>query len=249
MKEVSIYTLLDRKYPAAEHVLMREVSDASGSGRSRSLDYMVVNLWNSRGLAITGIEVKSWRSDWLRELKNPGKQENHFKFCDYFYLLTTEEDIAKIAEIPETWGWLTIKGERIMIKKDAPKQNPMPVDRSFLCAMLRRAAAKDGWIHEDSIQNRLEEARQAHNQHIQRNLDNANKALTELREKVAVFEKASGVGIGDRWERNQDKIGEAVKFVMAGGPKKWEGELQELHDKARRIYSSVEKEIKAINSL
>ena len=48
--------ILRGRFPENEFVLIQEVSDASGFSRSRSLDWMLINIWPSRGLAITGIE-------------------------------------------------------------------------------------------------------------------------------------------------------------------------------------------------
>lgn len=73
VKDFTAYSVLRAKYPETECVLMQEVSDASGHTRSRSLDFMVVNLWNSRGLSVIGIEKKTNLGDWLKELKNPAK--------------------------------------------------------------------------------------------------------------------------------------------------------------------------------
>ena len=65
----NIYSIIRKRYPENEFVLMEEVSDAAGFSRSRSADYIAVGLWPSRGLYINGIELKSFRSDWLSELK------------------------------------------------------------------------------------------------------------------------------------------------------------------------------------
>lgn len=239
---LEIYNLLVKRYPVGECVILQEVSDSSGFARSRSLDWMVVNLWPSRGLSIIGIEMKSWRGDWLKERKNPKKQENHFQYCDYFYLLTTEPNVAKLDEIPETWGWLEIKGNIIKVMKEAPKQNPVTVDRGFLCAMLRRAASKDHWVHEDSIADRISVAEENAKRYTQDTLDRANKELDMLRRKIIDFEKASGVVIGSyRYENDQAKIGQAVKFVLDGGVTQYELRLKELKQSTSKILSDVAK--------
>jgi hypothetical protein len=86
-KDFNTFQVLRKIFPETEYVLISEVSDAAGFSRSRSLDYMVINLWESRGLAINGIEQKSNRSDWLKELRNPEKQQNHFKSATTFIFL------------------------------------------------------------------------------------------------------------------------------------------------------------------
>lgn len=154
--KATAWQVLRNKFPAEEYVLIAEVSDASGFSRSRSLDFMLINLWQSRGLAVTGIERKSNRGDWLKEIKNPAKQENHFKYCDYFYLLTDKEGVAKLEEIPANWGWYHIN-EKGMLKtlKAAPKLSSIPIERSLLCAMLRRADDKRDYVHKDNLEEQI----------------------------------------------------------------------------------------------
>ena len=154
------YLILRNKYPATEYVLISEVPD-NVSTRNRYLDFMIINLWQSRGLAITGIERKSNRGDWLKEMKTPDKQEKHFRHCDYFYLLTDREGVAKLEEIPETWGWYHITQNGILkTLKAAPKLQSQPIDRALLCAMLRRAQDKQGFIHEDTIKEHINTSNQ-----------------------------------------------------------------------------------------
>lgn len=153
----NLWSILRAKYPENEYVLMEEVSNAAGFNRSNSADYIAVNLWPSRGLAINGIELKSFRSDWLRELKKPDKAESIFQYCDYFWLLTTDETIAKLEEIPVTWGWMTVKGCKIKVLKDAPKLTPAQLSKGFLISMLRRAADKTSFVHKDSIEDKIKQ--------------------------------------------------------------------------------------------
>lgn len=194
---------------------MAEVSDAVGFSRSRSADYIAVNLWPSRGLTITGIEVKSYRSDWLSELKKPAKAENIYQYCDYFYLLTIDDTIAKLEEIPATWGWLCVKGSVVKTMKEAPRLEAKPVSRHFMCAMLKRACNKEHWVHEDSIEERIEVARALGEKTGKQ--DNQYKAgqYDQLSAVVKEFEEASGINM-NCW-RPKKKIGAAVQFLNDGG--------------------------------
>jgi len=140
-----VFGILRKRYPESEYALMQEVSNDAGFNRSRSADYIVMNLWPSRGLALLGFEQKASRSDWLSELKKPEKAESIFKYCDYWYLITTEEGIAKLEEIPETWGWVCIKGGKIHTMKDAPKLTPEPVSRGMLACCMFRVAYTQGY--------------------------------------------------------------------------------------------------------
>lgn len=215
--KANTYQLLRNKYPENECVLMCEVSDSTGF-RNRSADYIVVNLWPSRGNSVIGFEEKTYRSDWLNEMKNPKKQEAIFKYCDFFYLITSAENVAKLEEIPANWGWMHCKGNRILLMKPAPKLNPEPLSRQFVCSMLRRAASKEGFIHTDSIEDRIKSKVAEAIAKAELESGNVAKDYNDLKEKVEVFEKTSGIPISDRrWIRNKpEKMGEAVVKIVDG---------------------------------
>lgn len=246
---MTTWQVLRAEFPAAEYVLIQEVSDASGHNRSRSLDFMLINLWNSRGLAVTGIELKSNRGDWLKELKNPAKQEKHFKHCDYFYLLTDKDDVARIEEIPANWGWYHKKGNRLKTMKAAPKLISEPIGRSLMCAMLRRAADKESYVHVDSIEDQIEIRVQ---REISRKRIEGVQAIENyklLKETVVEFEKASGIKMSYRWDSDPKKVGEAVSLVLRDGLKGYQDGLIRLKTSAENILNGILKDIETIQLL
>lgn len=243
--------LLEKKFPRNEYILMEEVSDASGFSRSRSLDYMVAAIWESRGLSITGIEKKSFRNDWLKEMKNPKKQENHFRYCDYFYLLTDNENVAKLEEIPETWGWYHVNGNRIMEYKKAPRLTPIPVTRSFMMAMMRRAASKDGFVLRDEIQERIDDARELGIKKGEMESKRELAHLKEMKEGIKLFEEASGIDISRGWgnywgSRKPDKIGEIVKMILEGDVNRIEDRLRMLKTNVDDIAATITKQLEVL---
>lgn len=240
-KQLTPWQLLRNKFPANEYVLIEEVSDKSGFDRSRSLDYMLINLWNSRGLAVTGIEQKSYRNDWLKELKNPKKQENHFKHCDFFYLLTTKDDVAKLEEIPITWGWYHIKGNRIVTMKQAPSLSPEPIGRSLMCAMLRRAADRSKYVREEDLEDRIVIEAEKRKEHISYEIKNQLKEYELLKERIKIFEEESGISIGSRhsWIGTTKKTAQAVKWLTAHGVDNFEKRLLQLQEGAKKIHESI----------
>lgn len=227
-EKVSVWSLLEKRFPASEYALLAEVRDKAGTSASRSADGIAVGLWPSRGLEVIGLEIKSFRGDWLRELKNPAKAENIFQYCDRWYLVTADETVAKIEEIPAAWGWLNCKGNRVMTMKEAPTCPSKPLDRHFVAAMLKRAC--QGKVSFDSISERIEAAREAGKQteRTQRgyDLERKTKEYDTLFESVKVFEEKSGVVIRESWQRR--KIGDAVKFVIDGGIEAGEEKMTQL---------------------
>jgi hypothetical protein len=247
-----IYSILRGRFPEHEYALMREVRDKAGFDASRSADYIAVNLYPSRGLAMHGIELKSFRSDWLNELKNPKKAENIFQYCDYFWLLTTDDKVAKIEEIPKSWGWLCIKGDRVFTKKPAPQLKPKPISRSFMCAILKRASDKSGFIHRDSISDKIETARNDGRSENERELTRLKNELNEIKNNVLEFEKASGVYLNrlasEHFWGDPKEMGKAFKLVHdSGGITSIKEQLLGLEDTAKIVLERISDGLKKIN--
>ena len=227
-QEKTIHQILRSKYPEGEYVLVKEVADSTR--RNRYLDYMVINLWESRGLSITGIEVKSYRSDWVKELKNPKKQELHAPYCDYFYLLTSDDKVAKMEEIPENWGWMTIKGDKIFTLKKAPKQNALPIPKHLMISIIRRADDKSDFVHKDSIKSTVDELAE---QKIKSKLIEYDAKIANyeiLKKIVEDFENASGIELRRGWRYNPSEIGKTVRYLASQDFKDLSGRLKSLKD-------------------
>ena len=237
------YQYLRTKYPAEEYVLISEVSDSSW--RNRSLDFMVVNLWESRGLAIIGIELKSYRSDWLRELKNPAKQERHVPFCDYFYLFTMDESVAKMEEIPDNWGWMTVRGGKIFTLKKAPKQESKPIPKSLMVSMLRRAADKQEFVHKNSIQDeinaKITSALERKSRERDREFESMKEHYESIKKSIKAFEEESGVKFPiDSWGVSSSKnFGKAVNFVLNNDVNALSNRLTDIQNIAKKILDAA----------
>lgn len=241
--------MLYAKYPAGEYAIMQEVSDSAGFGRSRSADGIVMNLWPSRGLELSGIECKSSRSDWLRELKNPKKAENIFKYCDRWWLVTDTEEIANLEELPPTWGWMSgnKNGTRIVIKKEAPLLKPEQCSREFLAAMMKRIS--QGMIHkstiEDEIEKRVGERERRDKEHGSYQLKNCQESLQVLQKKVSDFEALAGVRL-DHWDSGH--IGKIVGVLRKSNPDDMIIKLYQLRDSSEDIYNRILAGIKELEN-
>lgn len=88
MNVPEIHTALRARFALPEYALMFEVRSGTGhSSQVRYADAMALGLWPSRGLELTGFEIKVSRSDWLRELKEPQKADRIGRFCDRWYVV------------------------------------------------------------------------------------------------------------------------------------------------------------------
>lgn len=228
-----IVKALSRRYPAPAFAFLTEVRNQTGfQKQERTADAIVMSLYPSRGLTLHGFEIKASRSDWLKEMRSPDKAEAIQAYCDRWWLVVGAASIVQDSELPETWGLLVPSGNGLKVKVDAPKLEAKELDRSFVASILRVA---DRASEQDLEAARLLGVKQGRESEA----SYRRGGLKKLKEAVATFEKASGVEIST-W--NGERIGEAVKFVLAGKHLTLQRSLQSLRTQAQRIIEAVDKE-------
>ncbi len=137
-----IRQLLREKFAAPAYALFEEVKNQTGySKRSeRYADALALSLWPSRGIGMTGFEIKISRADWKKELDDPAKAAEFSKYCVAWYVVAPEGIVERL-ELPATWGLVEVpeKGrKRLVTRVEAPPLTPQPWDQSFVAALLRR---------------------------------------------------------------------------------------------------------------
>lgn len=212
MKTSELLDLLRSKYSGNGYALFTEVADGTGSSQSRWADALVISLWPSRGLTISGFELKVARADWVKELASPEKAEAVCRYCDYWWVVA-DKDVVRKNELPPTWGLMVANGNGLRTDTAAPKLEPAPLDRCFVAALARRA-----------VEQTAEAAalKAEYERGVERGKDEAGwdtEELKRLREHVAEFSKASGIDLDPKhWGqfRNHDpnKIGAAVLAAL-----------------------------------
>lgn len=123
------------RYACAEHV-----KSAAGFDAARCADFIAMDLWPSKGLHLFGHEVKTSRSDWLRELATPGKADPFMRYVDRWWLVVPDRAIVR-DDLPEGWGLLVQRGSRLAVAVRAPLLQPEPMPRNLLAPLLRATAA------------------------------------------------------------------------------------------------------------
>jgi len=183
-----------KAYPLPEYATFFEVGDATGGRHSRWADAVSMAIWPSRGLAITGFELKASRSDWLREKKKPEKSCAIQKYCNRWVLLTAPNVILP-GELPETWGHVELVGNKLIWRVQPPKLEPVPLDAPFVASLLRRC----GQVSEGLIAARIAavtaEARAEQQQRIARAVEDATRRHSEMAAAVAKFKEITGVDL------------------------------------------------------
>lgn len=196
-----------KQFPHPGHALLREVRNAVGWSRfSRSADGLVISLWPSRGVWFGGLEVKVERRDLLRELKDPAKSTEIQQYCNYWWLVTPPR-LAKLEELPVTWGLIEVDGAKCAVVKQAPELKPEPLHPTFVAAVLRNRASYEASLVNETRTDTWIKARAElggeENEKLQNQLarlkiraDNAEAQLAEQRAAIAEFERTSGVTLG-----------------------------------------------------
>lgn len=126
------------RYSRAEHVKL----DIGHEAR-RILDYMCVDLWGGyTGPKIHGHEIKTSRSDWLTEIRDPEKAQAFAQYMDYFWLVVSDKDIVRPGELPAGWGLMISYGHTTRVLVDAPQNMDVLQMRRGMQATLSRAVMK-----------------------------------------------------------------------------------------------------------
>lgn len=122
------------RYAYAEHV-----RSETGWAR-RCMDFFAMSMWHSDGEVMHGHEVKVSRSDWLTELKDPGKAEAFRPFVDHWWLVASDKAIVR-DDLPDGWGLMVAdRNGRLRVTKPAPKIAREPMPKPMWAALLRATA-------------------------------------------------------------------------------------------------------------
>lgn len=227
-----VIAALAKRYEPPAWAFLEQVADGTGSNQSRWADAVAMSVWPSRGLDVHGFEVKVSRYDLLNELKNPIKSEAVMKYCDYWWVVLGSPDIIQPGELPPTWGQLSMHGSRLMCDTQAPRLTPIAIDRTFVASVLRNFKKADSGIVEAAKISAYEEG-------YKRGVEEQKRIAGGLPQRVADFERASGISIGE-W--NAGDIGAAVRTVLDVQVSPWK------FKSARDAASEIVEHFKAIEA-
>jgi hypothetical protein len=116
------------------------VRSHAGFDARRTADFMAMDLWPSKGLEIHGHEIKVSRSDWLRELAEPEKAAEFIPYVNRWWLVVSDRAIVRDGELPEEWGLMAMRGDRLAVIEQAPRRDALPLPPTRLAALLRAVA-------------------------------------------------------------------------------------------------------------
>lgn len=240
-------------YPTTAYAFFEQVPRGTGWSKNRLLDVVVMSLWPSRGLDLTGIEIKVTRGDFRREINDPAKADEIGKFCDLFFI-AAPKGLLEPEELPATWGLLEID-EKHRVRARSPatrnteRQEPT---RGFVAALLRRASEAEAarmktWASPEQLEARvaelLERAVKSKVADLACETESLRREVASFREAAEEFEKASGHSILNRsyysrkWEWM--RVGELMRAASLLSGRGFD--LAGLHGNVQRASEAIAK--------
>jgi len=108
--------------------------------RTRILDGMSVGTWQSLKGEVLGFECKSTRSDFLREVSEPGKSDAFFPYCNRFWVVVGDSSVASPDEVPMGWGLLVPRGDGLVEKVRAPRKKTDGLSHGIALSLIVASA-------------------------------------------------------------------------------------------------------------
>lgn len=144
--EADMLALLRERYRethgnGARYAFASHVRSHAGFDARRTADFVALDLWPSKGLALHGHEVKVSRADWLVELKQPEKAQEFIPYMDFWWLVVADRRIVRDGELPIGWGLIAPRGDGLAVVIPASRNaSTSPMDRSRVAAFIRAVA-------------------------------------------------------------------------------------------------------------
>lgn len=225
MTEHQMFASLRQLFPSNEYALVPQVRNGTGYAKTvRTADALALSLWPSKGITLSGFELKDSRSDVLKELGDSSKSDEIGKHCNHWWLVVSKESIIKKGELPPAWGLIVISEDGVARKvKNAPYREALPLDLPLMAAIFKAVSRSDA-VDENVIQQRIDSAikkaeaawLEAEKSRRERDSSDASTKLAKIQKRMEEFRRETGIELlyADwKWE----PLMKATKFVMDGG--------------------------------
>jgi hypothetical protein len=241
-KSEDIEQLLRNRFSPPAFAFLPQVRNQTGYCRQiRTADVLVMGLYPSRGLYLSGFEIKVNRGDWLNELKHPDKAEAIAQFCDFWWIVAPK-DIVKIEELPNNWGLMIPFGTTTKIIRQANLLSPNPIDKPFLAGILRKAQET---ITPEAELDKARDESYAKGRETERYVNKSNnEVLLRLQQQIKEFENNSGI-IFNQWT-DAKELGQAVKLVVSGEYLRLKQKIERLLLTSKEITKDIEDKLNGL---
>lgn len=214
LTEKQVVEAVRNLFGAQGMVILSQVRNGTGYARSvRTADILAISTWPSRGLYTEGFEVKTSRSDLIRELADPAKADDMAGYCSRWWIACSE-GLTEGVIIPDNWGVISVDGKlKAKVTKQAITQEPRKMDQGFVCSVLRNFS--ESHVSTLEVQPMIEAARKKEAAEVESRMNHRQQQAIEA---IAKFKEHSGIDILEangyaRWD--MQRVGEAVKLIVA----------------------------------
>lgn len=202
-----------------EFAIFFEVAVGTGfAGQRRKADAVAMDMWPSRGMKITGFEVKVSRHDWLREKGNPVKAEAIAAYCDRWALVTAF-GVAESIEVPHAWDWyeLSEKGDKLALRQRGHETEAKVLDRSFVASLLRCATRGELLEIEVRAEKMIEKERDRIESEVESRVRRRTHEASALLQRYGPIEEALRGGVKLSQFHTDSELAEAIRIVLTSG--------------------------------
>ncbi|MFB4275777.1 hypothetical protein ACBJ59_10830 [Nonomuraea sp. MTCD27] len=189
-------------------------------GSNRRCDLLRIGVWASRGHGIDVHELKTSRSDWLRELDDPAKAEAWWPYSSRFWVVAPPKMISP-DEVPSGWGLMEPPAAanrrrfKVIVK---PAERAPKLTIPLLADLVGRAdniRAHEIWLLKQDHRNEMFALEGKIRAEV-----GASKLDFETQDQLALlakFEAAMGVGLREWVSRVDDRRFSVDEVVAALG--------------------------------
>lgn len=214
LRESDVVGAVRKLYMQNGMVVLSQVRNGTGYTRSvRTADILAISTWPSRGLYTEGFEVKTSRSDLIRELADPAKADDMAGYCTRWWIACSE-GLTEGIIIPENWGVISVDAKlKAKVTKQAITQEPRKMDQGFICSVLRNFS--ESHVSKLEVQPLIEAARKKEAAEVESRMESRQQHAVEA---IAKFKEHSGIDLLEphgyaRWDMK--RIGDAVNLIVA----------------------------------
>ncbi len=230
-----------------EYAIFFEVAVGTGyDGQRRKADAVVMDMWPSRGMKITGFEIKVSRHDWLREKGNPVKAEAIAAYCDRWALVTAS-GVAKPIEVPHAWDWYELSdgGDALKLLQRGHETAAKALDRSFVASLLRCAARGELLETEAAAERMVEKARGRIEDEIKHRVAAKTHEAAVLLQRYGPIEEALRGGVKLHKFSSDKEMAEAVRIVLTSGVAGTYAGMASLSERLTSMAADIDKALKS----
>jgi hypothetical protein len=185
-----------------------------------------------------GVEFKTSRSDWLKELHDPAKAEAFFKYIHRFWLVISDPSIVLPGELPPLWGLMAVQKGKLKVIVNAPKiSSTVLLDSIFLASILSERQKMLEKESHKQYQLGYSDGKLASKESTTDESKYLRTKFESLQYAVDQFEQASGLRIN---EYNGARLGDAVRMVLNGEHLRQRDSLVNLKSQALAIARNIE---------